>query len=118
MAAAARPEKKARKATDADAPVEEKKALPLLFTMGIGSLPRPAVVRDLVGDEVSRESLDDSVRFAIRLQEVAGLDVISDGEWRRHYMGDFLRMVGGFERAWQYQRQGDQINDGGCPSHA
>jgi methionine synthase II (cobalamin-independent) len=30
-----------------------------------------------------RSLLDDLVRFAIRLQEQAGLDVVSDGEWRR-----------------------------------
>jgi 5-methyltetrahydropteroyltriglutamate--homocysteine methyltransferase len=30
-----------------------------------------------------RRVLDDLVRFAIRLQEQAGLDVVSDGEWRR-----------------------------------
>jgi len=48
----------------------------------IGSLPRPQVVRDLVtGREelASREyphRLDDIVRFAIRPQEQAGLDVV------------------------------------------
>jgi methionine synthase II (cobalamin-independent) len=36
------------------------------------------------------------VIFAIRLQEQAGLDVVSDGEWRRmHYIGEFLKRIGG-----------------------
>ena len=39
------------------------------------------------------------VIFAIRLQEQAGLDVVSDGEWRRvHYADEFLNRIGGFER--------------------
>lgn len=53
----------------------------------IGSLPRPQAVRDLLAGrdrmpaEVFRQSMDDMVRFAIRLQEQAGLDVISDGDF-------------------------------------
>src|SRR5262245_54290600 len=65
------------------------KKLPLFYTHVIGSLPRPKMVRDLL-DRKGKMSpkdynaaLDDVVRFAIRLQEQAGLDVISDGEWRR-----------------------------------
>ena len=98
--------------------------LPRFFTMGIGSLPRPALVQDLaraasaarsVGsagaerDTIAAETaLDDAVRFAIRLQEQAGLDVVSDGEWRRvHYMADFLQLVGGFEKAWKFEHQGE-----------
>jgi len=39
------------------------------------------------------------VRFAIRLQEQAGVDVVSDGEWRRvQYVDEFLDRIGGFER--------------------
>ena len=63
--------------------------LPLLYTHPIGSLPRPQVVRDLLSRRDERTAdrlrgmLDDMVRFAIHLQEFAGLDVVSDGEWRR-----------------------------------
>ena len=67
---------------------DRTKALPPFFTQVIGSLPRPKLVRDLVDrrdsmpvDEYNRV-MDDMVIFAIRLQEQAGLDVISDGEWR------------------------------------
>ena len=52
--------------------------------------------------------LDDLVRFAIRLQEQAGLDVVSDGEWRRtQYIREFLRRVGGFERVRTFAHQGE-----------
>lgn len=88
--------------------------LPPFFTQVIGSLPRPQVVRDFLAkrgqlppDDFQR-TLDDFVVFAIRLQEQVGLDVISDGEWRRtHYIGEFLSRVGGFERCRKYQHQGE-----------
>jgi 5-methyltetrahydropteroyltriglutamate--homocysteine methyltransferase len=55
-----------------------------------------------------QRTLDDCVVFAIRLQEQVGLDVISDGEWRRsHYIGEFLARVGGFERCRRYEHQGE-----------
>ena len=71
--------------------------LPPLATQVIGSLPRPKVVRDLLArrQEIPparfKRVLDDMVVFAIRLQEELGLDVISDGEWRRtQYIREFL----------------------------
>jgi 5-methyltetrahydropteroyltriglutamate--homocysteine methyltransferase len=88
--------------------------LPPFYTQVIGSLPRPRLVRDLLG---SRDSMppdrfarvmDEMVIFAIRLQEQAGLDVVSDGEWRRsQYIGEFLRRIGGFERCRRYEHQGE-----------
>ncbi len=89
-------------------------ALPPFYTQGIGSLPRPQVVRDLLArrDELPtdryRRALDDFVLFAIRLQEQAGLDVVSDGEWRRtQYVREFLLRVGGFEKVRRYRHQGE-----------
>jgi 5-methyltetrahydropteroyltriglutamate--homocysteine methyltransferase len=88
--------------------------LPPFFTHVIGSLPRPQVVRDLLAQrqtlppERFGRVLDDFVTFAIRLQEQAGLDVISDGEWRRtQYIREFLDRVGGFERARRFTHQGE-----------
>ena len=88
--------------------------LPLFYTHGIGSLPRPQVVRDLLArrDELPAEryqrTLDDLVLFAIRLQEQAGLDVVSDGEWRRsQYIREFLQRVGGFERCRKFTHQAE-----------
>ena len=98
--------------------------LPPLFTQVIGSLPRPQAVRDLLAargvgfdgslpacDHKSHvdSALDDMVAFAIRVQEQAGLDVVSDGEWRRsHYIGEFLSRVGGFEKVRPYEHQGEK----------
>ena len=88
--------------------------LPLFYTQVIGSLPRPKVVRELLAKrhEISLERfnkvLNDFVLFAIRLQEQAGIDVISDGEWRRiHYIREFLMRAGGFERCRRYEHQGE-----------
>jgi 5-methyltetrahydropteroyltriglutamate--homocysteine methyltransferase len=88
--------------------------LPPYYTHGIGSLPRPQMVRDLLArrhemaPERFRQVLDDLVRFAIRLQEQAGLDVVSDGEWRRsQYIREFLSRIGGFERCRRFTHQGE-----------
>src|SRR5262245_17210902 len=93
---------------------ERTAQLPPFYTHGIGSLPRPQVVRDLLSrrsemtPDALRTALNDSVRFAIRLQEQAGLDVITDGEWRRsQYIREFLERVGGFERVRKYTHQGE-----------
>ena len=93
--------------------------LPPLFTQVIGSLPRPQAVRLVAARSRDREggqhragiesALDDMVAFAIRVQEQAGLDVVSDGEWRRsHYIGEFLSRVGGFEKVRPYEHQGEK----------
>src|SRR6185436_8740454 len=73
----------------------------------------PQIVRDVlahrheIDPERVRELLDDLVRFAIRLQEQAGLDVVSDGEWRRtQYIREFLSRVGGFERCRRFTHPG------------
>jgi 5-methyltetrahydropteroyltriglutamate--homocysteine methyltransferase len=63
------------------------------FAAGVvGSLPRPRAVKDILPENAGEESveasrsphMDGAVRFAIALQETAGLDLVSDGEWRRH----------------------------------
>ena len=93
---------------------QRSKALPVFFTHGIGSLPRPQGVRDLLARQPEmapdrfKATLDDCVLFAIRLQELAGLDVVSDGEWRRsQYIREFLQRVGGFERIRKFSHQGE-----------
>lgn len=80
---------------------------PLFPTMVIGSLPRPEWVVDLIDqrtrgeideDEADR-LLDDAIPSAVRMQERAGLDYVSDGEWRRENYGRvFADKVGGFTR--------------------
>src|SRR4051794_7077004 len=42
--------------------------------------------------------MDDAVRFAVGMQERAGIDVISDGEWRREtYVDVVAEIMDGFE---------------------
>jgi len=88
--------------------------LPVFYTHGIGSLPRPKVVVDLLlkrqemSPERFRGVLDEMVVFAIRLQEQAGMDVVSDGEWRRiQYIRELLQRIGGFEKCRRYTHQGE-----------
>lgn len=79
-------------------------ARPLFPTSIIGSLPRPAFVRDLVLEsrawtaEQEQRMLDAAIQYAVALQEAAGLDVVSDGEWRRKsYIGVIAELAHGFQ---------------------
>ena len=77
----------------------------LFETSVVGSLPRPQWVQDVVledqGGSFSAEAQqalsDKAVNSAIGLQEAAGVDVISDGEWRRRGYVEFIaQRVSGF----------------------
>ena len=78
---------------------------PLLFpTSVVGSLPRPAFVLDLINDrpplppERYEHEMQAAVRYAVAMQEHAGLDVITDGEWwRKSYIGVIAELAHGFE---------------------
>lgn len=78
----------------------------LFPTTVIGSLPRPAWITDLILDrkaghiteEEAKPLLDRAIKSAITLQERAGLDEITDGEWRREsYVKVFAARVHGFK---------------------
>ncbi len=78
----------------------------LFPTMVVGSLPRPQWVRDLIEDrnagrisEADANTLLDAANpMALRMQERAGLDFVSDGEWRREsYVKVFAEAVDGFK---------------------
>lgn len=77
----------------------------LLFpTSVIGSMPRPEFVKDLIADDcpVSGEAyqrlMGSAIRSVVALQEAAGLDVVSDGEWwRKSYIGVIAELAHGFE---------------------
>ncbi|MGD9856710.1 MAG: hypothetical protein AB7U20_17320 [Planctomycetaceae bacterium] len=76
----------------------------LFPTSIIGSLPRPAFVRDLIADDFRHSDeeyqrlMGAAIRSAVALQETAGLDVISDGEWwRKSYIGVIAELAHGFE---------------------
>src|SRR5687767_8840160 len=76
----------------------------LFPTSVVGSLPRPTFVLDLVNErpplspERHEHEMDAAVRYAVALQEHAGLDVVTDGEWRRKsYIGVIAELAHGFE---------------------
>lgn len=77
----------------------------LLFpTSIIGSMPRPDFVKDLIADdspfsdEEYQRLMGSAVRSVVALQEAAGLDVVSDGEWwRKSYIGVIAELAHGFE---------------------
>jgi 5-methyltetrahydropteroyltriglutamate--homocysteine methyltransferase len=77
----------------------------LLFpTSIIGSMPRPDFVKDLIADdcpfsdEEYERLMSAAIRSVVALQEAAGLDVVSDGEWwRKSYIGVIAELAHGFE---------------------
>ena len=73
-------------------------------TSVVGSLPRPAFVLDLINDrpplppERYEREMQAAIRYAVALQEHAGLDVLTDGEWgRKSYIGVIAELAHGFE---------------------
>ena len=76
----------------------------LFPTSVVGSLPRPAFVLDLINDKPPlpraeyEKRMQAAVRYAAALQEQAGLDVLTDGEWgRKSYIGVIAELAHGFE---------------------
>jgi 5-methyltetrahydropteroyltriglutamate--homocysteine methyltransferase len=76
----------------------------LLPASVVGSLPRPDYVKDLIGGEPPlpaeeyRRLMGLAVTAAVALQEAAGLDVVTDGEWwRKSYIGVIAELAHGFE---------------------
>ena len=86
--------------------VQASNALPLFPTGVVGSMPRPQFLRDLLDPraeghtptDVYEQRLDAATQYVIAMQEAAGLDLISDGEWRRRsYFGVIAEIMHGFE---------------------
>ena len=78
--------------------------LPLFPTSVIGSIPRPAFVKDLIADDAAfgaaeyQRLMGEAIRYAVAMQEAAGLDIITDGEWwRKSYIGVIAELAHGFE---------------------
>src|ERR1044071_448673 len=76
----------------------------LFPTSVVGSLPRPAFVLDLINNrpplppDECQERMRAAIRYAVALQEQAGLDVLTDGEWwRKSYIGVIAEIAHGFE---------------------
>jgi 5-methyltetrahydropteroyltriglutamate--homocysteine methyltransferase len=79
-------------------------SLPLFPTSIIGSMPRPAHVQELIAGEADRTDagyrahMEAAIRDVVAMQEEAGLDVVSDGEWwRKSYIGVIAELANGFE---------------------
>jgi 5-methyltetrahydropteroyltriglutamate--homocysteine methyltransferase len=77
---------------------------PLFPTSIIGSMPRPDFVKELIADDCPlpadeyKRLMGSAVRYVVALQEAAGLDVVSDGEWwRKSYIGVIAELAHGFE---------------------
>jgi 5-methyltetrahydropteroyltriglutamate--homocysteine methyltransferase len=76
----------------------------LFPTSVVGSLPRPDYVKDLINDAAPvepaeyRRLMGLAISSAVALQEQAGLDVLTDGEWwRKSYIGVIAELAHGFE---------------------
>ena len=77
----------------------------LLFPASVvGSMPRSAFVQDLINDKPPltadryETEMDSAIRYIVAVQEHAGVDVITDGEWRRKsYIGVIAELAHGFE---------------------
>jgi 5-methyltetrahydropteroyltriglutamate--homocysteine methyltransferase len=74
---------------------------PLFPASVVGSLPRPRYVRELIEkpawDDADCCAMDAAIRYAVSMQEFAGLDVVTDGEWRRRsYIGVIAELAHGF----------------------
>ncbi len=70
----------------------------------VGSMPRSAFVQDLINDrpplspQAYETAMDAAVRYIVAVQEQAGVDVVTDGEWRRKsYIGVIAELAHGFE---------------------
>jgi 5-methyltetrahydropteroyltriglutamate--homocysteine methyltransferase len=67
-------------------------------------MPRPEYVKDLIRDDATWTEeeyewlMGAAVRSVVALQDCAGLDVVSDGEWwRKSYIGVIAELAHGFE---------------------
>ena len=89
-----------------DAPVRPQADLATIRTDVVGSLLRPPRVKDArvafdegrITADALRAAEDEAVRAAIRLQEDAGLDVVTDGELRRlNFQDSFGASVTGYD---------------------
>lgn len=76
----------------------------LFPTAVIGSMPRPKYIQDFLDpngktkETIFKENLNSAIKFIVQLQEFAGIDTVSDGEWSRlSYIGVIADLLHGFE---------------------
>lgn len=78
--------------------------MPAFTTSVVGSMPRSDFVKDLImaepplpAERYEHEMLA-AIRYIVAVQEHAGLDVVTDGEWRRKsYIGVIAELAHGFQ---------------------
>src|SRR5947208_4548858 len=70
----------------------------------VGSLPRPSCALDLTNEHPPlpraeyEHHMQAAIRYTVAMQEQAGLDVVTDGEWwRKSYIGVIADLAHGFE---------------------
>ena len=77
----------------------------LFQTTVVGSMPRTLFVVDLlrpdtikqIGEKAAQDEMDSAIKFMIAMMENTGIDIITDGEWRRvSYTGIVSQMLDGF----------------------
>jgi len=102
------------------------KALDRIRTDVVGSLLRPAALaearlrleRGEMGEREFRAAENEAVDRAIRLQEQVGLDVVTDGEFRRlNFQDSFGEAVSGYDRGQATLDFYDQRTAGAQPLH-
>ena len=78
----------------------------LFPTTVVGSMPRPQYIKDLIEQDAAsglrneqfQQLVDKAIPYVAQMQEVAGIDIISDGEWRRKsYIGVIADICSGFQ---------------------
>jgi 5-methyltetrahydropteroyltriglutamate--homocysteine methyltransferase len=101
-----------------------KSDLAKIRTDVVGSLLRPAVVKEArvafddgkITAAALRTIEDDAVREAVRLQESAGLDVVTDGEMRRlNFQDSFGASVEGYDASRSTLKVYEQRVEGSAP---
>ena len=78
----------------------------LFPTTVVGSMPRPQHIKDLVNQQVVQKTsvsefqqvIDQAIPYIVQIQEIAGIDIVSDGEWgRKSYIGIIADICSGFD---------------------
>ena len=107
-----------------EAPTQNKPALAKIRTDVVGSLLRPEIVKEarIAFDDgkITADALhaieDQAVREAVRLQEDAGLDVVTDGEMRRlNFQDSFGESVEGYDANRSTLKVYEQRVEGAAP---
>jgi 5-methyltetrahydropteroyltriglutamate--homocysteine methyltransferase len=107
-----------------EAGTRKKAELAKIRTDVVGSLLRPAVVKEAriafddgkITEAALRAIEDRAVREAVRLQEEAGLDVVTDGEMRRlNFQDSFGASVEGYDAVRSTLKVYEQRVEGSAP---